>query len=110
MVTANATSEKGLTAWYAPDSAAIDALSPEQVRAGNQMALGLLLAYDNMLFQHERGFISDQGWAGRVDMKNIIRQLFVRRFFDSQVERMRPSFKAAFVEITRELDAEPKAR
>ena len=75
------------------------------------MALGLLLAYDNMLFQHERGFISDQGWAtGRVDMKNIMREPFVRRFFESQLDRMRPSFKAVFLEITRELDAESKAR
>lgn len=111
MVTANAQNEKGLAAWYAPDSAAVDALTPEQVRAGNQMALGPLLAYDNMLFQHERGFISDDGWAaGRVDMKNIMRELFVRQFFESQLDRMRPSLKAVFVEITRELDAEPKVR
>jgi hypothetical protein len=107
MVTTNAANEKGLIAWYAPDSASIDSLSPEQVRAGNQMALALLLAYDNMFFQLESGFISDQGWAaGRADMKGMMRQLFVRRFFESQLERMRPSFKAEFDEITKELDAE----
>jgi hypothetical protein len=71
------------------------------------MALSLLLAYDNMLFQHENGFISDDGWAaGRADMKSMTRQLFVRRFFESQLERMRPTFKAVFDEITNELDAE----
>jgi hypothetical protein len=64
MVTANAANENGLAAWFAPDSASIDALSPVEVRAGNQMPLSLLLAYDNMLFQHENGFISDEGWAG----------------------------------------------
>ncbi len=107
MVTANAANENGLAAWYAPDSASIDSLSAAEVRAGNQMALSLLLAYDNMLFQHENGFISDEGWAaGRADMKGMMRQLFVRRFFESQFERMRPSFNAAFDEITREIDAE----
>ena len=107
MVTANAANEKGLAAWYAPDSASIDSLSPAEVRAGNQMALSLLLAYDNMLFQHESGFVSDDGWAaGRADMKSIMKQLFVRRFFESQTERMRPSFKAVFDEITKEIDAQ----
>ena len=107
MVTANAANENGLAAWYAPDSASINSLSPAEVQAGNQMALSLLLAYDNMLFQHESGFISDEGWAaGRADMKGMMRQLFVRRFFESQFERMRPSFKAVFDEITKELDAE----
>jgi hypothetical protein len=106
MVTANAANDKGLAAWYAPDSASIDALSRAEVLAGDQMALSLLLAYDNMLFQHESGFISDDGWAaGRADMKRILRLLFIRRSFDSQLERMRPSFKAVFVEVTNELDA-----
>ena len=109
MVTANAANEKGLAAWYAPDSVSIDSLSPAEVRAGNQMALSLLLAYDNMLFQHESGFITDEGWAaGRADMKGMMRQLFVQRYFESQRERMRPSFKAVFVEITKELDAEQR--
>jgi hypothetical protein len=109
MVTANAANEKGLTAWNAPDSASIDSLSPEQVQAGNQMALALLLAYDNMFFQHENGFISDQGWAaGRVDMKITLRLLFIRRFFDSRHERMRPTFRAEFVEIMKELDVEQR--
>lgn len=107
MVTANAANEKGLAAWYAPDSAGIDSLSPAEVRAGNQMALSLLLAYDNMFFQHESGFISAEGWAaGRADMKGMLRQLFVRRYFESQLARMRPTFKAVFDEITKELDTE----
>jgi hypothetical protein len=29
---------KGLAAWYAPDSTGIDALSPAEVRAGNQLS------------------------------------------------------------------------
>ena len=109
MVTANAVNEKGLTAWNAPDSASIDSLSREHVWAGSQMALALLLAYDNMFFQHESGFISDHGWAaGRVDMKNVMRFLFMRRLFESQHERMRPTFRAEFVEIIKELDAEQR--
>ena len=96
-----------MAAWHAPDSAAIDALSPEQVRAGNLMALGLLLAYDNMFFQYESGFISSHGWAtGRVDMRDGMKLLFLRRYFESQTDRMRPSFKAVFVDVISELDKE----
>ena len=71
------------------------------------MALSILLAYDNMLFQHESGFISDEGWAaGRADMKGMLKLLFVRRYFESQLERMRPSYSAVFHAIIKELDAE----
>ena len=107
MITANAANENGLAAWYAPDSAGIDSLLPAEVWAGNQMALSILLAYDNMLFQHESGFISDEGWAaGRADMKGMLKLLFVRRYFESQLERMRPSYSAVFHAIIKELDAE----
>jgi len=78
MITANAANEKGLTAWYAPGPDDIDSLSPEQVRAGNQMALGLLLAYDNVFYQYESGFISDQGWvATRAELKLTMNILFL---------------------------------
>jgi hypothetical protein len=108
MVTGNAANEKGLAAWYATDAASIDALTPAEVRAGNMMALALLLAYDNMLFQHESDFVSDEGWsAGRTDMKDMLRLLFVRHFFESKIERMRPSFKATFLKVIEELDAQP---
>jgi hypothetical protein len=107
MVTANAANEKGLAAWYAPDSAAIDSLSRAEIQAGNMMALSLLLAYDNMLYQHENGFISDEAWAtGREDLKGVMTLLFVRRSFETKTERMRPSLNAVFNEIIAELDAE----
>jgi hypothetical protein len=107
MVTANAANEKGLAAWNAPDSASIDSLSRAEVQAGNMMALSILLAYDNMLYQHESGFISDEAWAtGRADLKGVMRLLFVRRSFETRLERMRPSLKAVFNEIIAELDAE----
>jgi len=109
MVTSNAANEQGLTAWFAPDSEAVAALTPQQVRAGSQMSLGLLLAYDNMFFQHENGFISEAGWStGRTDMKDMLRNPFVRQYFDSQLGRMRPSFKAMFIDVTNELDTEQK--
>jgi len=107
MVTANAANEAGLTAWNAPDAEAIESLTPQQLQAGNMMGLAVLLAYDNMFFQYENGFISKEGWdAGRTDMKNSMRLLFLRQYFESQIERMRPSFKAAFLEAISELDAE----
>jgi hypothetical protein len=109
MVTGNAANEKGLAAWYAADAAGLEALSSAEVRAGNMMALALLLAYDNMLFQHEREFVSTEAWsAGRTDMKDMLRLLFVRNFFELKIERMRPSFKATFVKVIGELDTEPK--
>jgi len=107
MVTAIAANPQGLTAWYAPDAETIDTLTPEQVRAGTHMALALMLAYDNMYFQFEKGFISSDGWnAGRTDMKDSMRFLFLRQYFESQLGRMRPSFKAAFIDAINELDAE----
>jgi hypothetical protein len=60
-----------------------------------------------MLYQHESGFISDEAWAtGRADLKGVMRLLFVRRSFETRLERMRPSLKAVFNEIIAELDAE----
>lgn len=107
MVTTNATNQQGLTAWYASDSEAIDALTPEQVHAGTHMALALMLAYDNMFFQFENGFISEDGWiAGRTDMKDSMRNLFLRQYFEGQLGRMRPSFRTVFTDTTNELDAE----
>jgi hypothetical protein len=107
MVTAIAANPEGLAAWYAPDSEGIDALTPEQMRAGTHMALALLLAYDNMFFQFENGFISKDGWiAGRTDMKDSMRFMFLRQYFESQMGRMRPSFKTTFVDVISELDAE----
>jgi hypothetical protein len=109
MLTANAANEKGLAAWNAPDSAAIDSLSPAEEQAGSMMALSILLAYDNMLYQHESGFISDEAWAtGRADLKDTMRLLFVRRSFESRLGRMRPTLKAVFNEIIAELDAEQR--
>jgi hypothetical protein len=109
MVSSNAANEQGLTAWFAPDSEGIESLSPGEVRAGTMMALALLLAYDNMFFQYEKGFISDHGWnAGRTDMKDSMRRLFLRRYFEGQLGRMRPSFRDVFVEVTKELDAEKR--
>ncbi len=109
MVVANAANEKGLAAWSAQDSDAIDSLSPAEVRAGDMMALALLLAYDNMLYQHEMGFISDEAWAtGRTDLQGAMTLLFVRRSFETRLERMRPSLKAVFDEIIVGLDAEQR--
>jgi len=109
MVIANAANEKGLAAWYAADSAAIESLSPAEAQAGNLMALSILLAYDNMLFQYESGFVSNEAWAtGRADLKGMMSLLFVRRSFENRVERMRPSLKAVFNEIIAELDSEQR--
>ena len=109
MVSSNAANEHGLAAWYAPDAAGIESLSPRELRAGTHMALALLLAYDNMFFQYENGFISEQGWrAGRTDMKNAMQLLFLREYFERQLERMRPSFKDAFIDVMHELDAEQR--
>jgi hypothetical protein len=60
-----------------------------------------------MFFQYENGFISEPGWnAGRTDMKDMVRNLFVRQYFEGQLGRMRPTFKAMFIDVTKELDTE----
>ena len=109
MTSARAANENGLAAWRAGDSASIDALSPLEVQAGTLLALGLLTAYDNALYQHESGFVSDEFWVTvREDLKGAMRMLFLRRYFEARRYRMRSSFEAVFDEIIKELDSEQR--
>ena len=108
MVTANAANEKGLAAWYRPQTEAdLELLAPEEQWAGTQMSLGLLLAYDNIHFQFESGFISEEGWLPALaDMKQAMTLPFFKRFMMSQLDRMRPSLRAVVVEINADLENE----
>jgi hypothetical protein len=84
MVTTNAQNINGLTAWYRPKSEAdLALLTPEEQWAGTQMGIGILLTYDNVHFQFEHGFISEEGWnSTRVNMKEAMGFPFVSRFND----------------------------
>ena len=90
MIASSAANERALAAW-----------------AGRQMALALFFIYDNIHFQYESGFMKADGWAAaRIDIKGAMRVLFLRRYMNSRLEHMRPSFRAVIIEIDKELDAE----
>jgi hypothetical protein len=107
MIASSAANERALAAWNKPQTEGLDSLSPEEEWAGRQMALALFFVYDNIHFQYESGFMTADGWAAaRVDIKGAMRVLFLRRYMNSRLEHMRPSFRAVIIEIDKELDAE----
>ena len=101
MITSRAANEKGGVAWLQPQNEEeLELLTPEEQWAGEQLAMAVLLVWDNIHFQFESGFISEEIWlAALTDMRTTMRSLPIFRIvMMMQVETMRPSFRAIVVQ------------
>ena len=87
----------------------LDAITPEERLAGEFTVFAITLLWDNAHFQHESGFLSDDGWERvRNDIKAVMRGPFERRVVMQIVAdgRVRPPLAALYREIDAELDAD----
>lgn len=86
----------------------LDAITKEEQLAAAYNVFAITLLWDNAHFQHERGFLSDDGWRRvRNDIKTVMRGPFERRTVMQIVAdgRARPPLAALYREIDAELDA-----
>jgi hypothetical protein len=105
MLTARAANQDALAAYYGPQTDEdLERLAPEKRWAGRLHAFILMLVYDNIHFQYEEGFISEEDWQNvLVDMTGAIQERpIVRAIMRDQRERMRPTFRTLVEQIDRE--------
>ena len=106
MYAANASNQLGLAAWYKPISDGVDTLTPAEEWAGRQMTNGIIRIWDNTHYQIETGFVPVDALPGlRAEIKEGMRNPFIRRHLDSRLDRLlRPAFRDFVIEIGKELD------
>ena len=93
MNAAMAANDKALAAFNRPQTDGLDSLSREEVWAGRAMVRSLMQAYDNIHYQYERGFLTQESWErARSDMKDVFRLVFVRQYVKARLFMLRTSF------------------
>ena len=109
MVTARAANENAIVAYYTATEEGLDQLPFEVRKAGELHAFALMLVYDNIHFQYESGFITEEDWHNAlVDMTEAIRDRpIVRSVMMGLLDRMRPSFRELVVQIDSDRDNRP---
>lgn len=86
------------------------ALPPENVAVGVFQAHLDLLTFDNLYFQYQAGFLSDEGWqAMREQARLLLAQDMpksrLRRLYEHDPSRYRKSFREFFDGLIREVDS-----
>lgn len=86
----------------------MDEITPDEEFAGRYTVFAITLLWDNAHFQHENGFLSDEGWERvRNDIRTVMRGPFERRVVMQIVAdgRVRPPLAALYREIDEELSS-----
>ncbi len=106
-ISSAASNEMALSAFAKSAGGRLDEITPIEDQAGLWVVWGGMFLWENSHYQYTLGFLPDEHWSRvRSDIKSQLQDPFWRPKMRDLSTRMRPSFRAAFEEIDRELTAE----
>lgn len=84
-----------------------DEITPDESIAINAMISGVFNFYENVHFQYQNGFITEEHWVkSRFGMKNLLQDPAPRNVVLSETSGWRASFRLLLEEIISEIEAE----
>jgi hypothetical protein len=104
-----AANPSAMAAMRKPQTGGLEAVTEEEGWAGEALIRSVLLSFDNVHYQFEKGFLDRGAWdAARVDLKSFVGRVFARPYVETRLSTLRPSYRDELSEILEEIKSEEK--